>query len=145
MGVITALVAIGSSLLAGVYASFAMIVMPALRRQGPAEASATMVEINTRAERGPFIALFLAVTAIATVLAVSALARQSAVAAIVAGAALGSSAVTVAANVPLNRRLARERMAFWPTYQARWKRWNVVRAVVAAVAPVAAVVGIHAL
>ncbi len=145
MGVIMALAAIGSSLLAGVYASFAMIVMPALRRRSPAEATATMVEINARAERGPFIALFLAVTAVAAVLAVSALARQSAGGAIVAGAALGSSAITAAANVPLNRRLAREGRVFWPTYQARWNRWNAVRAVVAAVAPVAAVVGLRAL
>src|SRR5699024_12773503 len=50
----------------------------------------------------------------------------------VAGASLASTAITVAANVPLNRRLDAGGAAFWPAYARRWTRWNTTRALAAA-------------
>lgn len=143
MGMMTTFTAVGSGILAGIYAAFAVMVMPALRRGAPQGAAAVMGEINARAERGPFIVLFLAVTGAALVSGVAATQRQSAGEAVVAGAALASSVITVLANVPLNRKLAGRGHRYWGEYVTRWGHWNILRMVAAAAAPIVAVVGRH--
>ena len=44
---------------------------------------------------------------------------------------LASTAITIAANVPLNRRLEAHGAGVWPAYQRRWTRLNTVRAAAA--------------
>jgi uncharacterized membrane protein len=56
----------------------------------------------------------------------------------VAGASLASTVLTVAVNVPLNRRLEKDGSAFWPMYARRWTAANTVRAVGATAAVIVA-------
>src|SRR5699024_11402487 len=97
-------------------------------------AAAAMVAINRAAERGPFLVLFGGTALAAATLGASALGRGATSDLAVAGASLASTAITVAANVPLNRRLNADGAAFWPTYARRWTRWNTARALAAAAA-----------
>ncbi|MFG6476513.1 anthrone oxygenase family protein [Microbacterium sp. P06] len=137
--------AVGSAVVGGIYAAFTVMVMPALHALPRDAAAAAMQRINRAAERGPFIVVFGATTVAAVALAVSQL-RETPVAPAPLGAAalaVASTVVTVAFNVPLNRRLDREGAAFWNEYRRRWTAWNTVRAVaaVAAVAVLAATGG----
>lgn len=140
MGVITAVTVVGSGLLAGVYTAFTVMVVPALRRRPAAEAAAVMVEVNRVAERGPFLVLFGGVAVAASALGVSAVGRGSVAEGAVALAALAGTVVTVAANVPLNRRLERGGAEAWHGYQRSWTRWNTVRAIASGAAVVIAAV-----
>lgn len=128
---------VGTGLVGGVYAAFSVMVIPALRRLPDGDAAAAMVAINRAAERGPFLVLFGGTAIAAATLGVSALGHGAATDLAVAGASLASTAITVAANVPLNRRLDVDGATFWPTYARRWTRWNAARAL-AATASVAA-------
>lgn len=135
--------AIGGCLGAGVYLSFAAIVMPALGRLPASDAAAAMARINLAAVRPPFMLVFFGGAAAAGALAVVELVAgrfegRSAARLLGASLVLASHAVTVAANVPLNNRLAalaadevRVR-AYWPVFAARWGRANGLRTVAAA-------------
>jgi uncharacterized membrane protein len=129
---------VGAGLLGGVYAAFSTMVMPALNRLGHQEATAAMVQINRKAERGPFIVIFASAAVAATGLAVVALPRGAGVELAIAGASLASTVVTVAVNVPLNRRLERDGARFWPDYSRRWAAANTVRAGCATIAVIVA-------
>lgn len=129
---------VGAGLLSGVYAAFSTMVMPALNRLGHHEATAAMVQINRKAERGPFIVIFASAAVAATSLAVAAVPRGAGVELAIAGASLASTVVTVAVNVPLNRRLERDGARFWPEYSRRWTAANTMRAGCAAIAVIAA-------
>ncbi len=135
---ITTVTAVGTALVAGTYATFSLMVLPALRRRPDGEAAQTMRAVNVVAERGPFVVVFAATTLAATALAVTAATRLSAAGAgwqlVGAGLSLGSTAVTVVANVPLNRRLEADGDTSWARYQQQWGRWNGVRAVLATAA-----------
>lgn len=130
---------VGAGLVGGVYATISLMVMPALDRLGVGEATAVMRSINRTAERGPFIVVFGAAALAAVALAVH---DQDMVLLLVAGASLAGTAVTMAVNVPLNRRLDRDGPAFWPRYRRRWTAANTVRAVLSLAA---LVVGVGAL
>lgn len=127
--------ATGSAFVGGVYGAFTTMVMPALRRRPAAEATATMRTINSVAERGIFVGVFCVTAGAGIALGISALTKldTDAGARSVAAAALtlGSTAITVLGNVPLNRRLDREGPAFWATYDRSWTRLNTVRALAA--------------
>lgn len=125
---------VGAGLVGGVYTTFSIMVMPALRRCDDRTATDTMIAVNRAAERGPFIVVFGAAALAALGLAGAALPRGDVVELGIAAASLGSTIITVAVNVPLNRRLARDGAAFWPAYSRRWTRANTVRALAAALA-----------
>lgn len=129
---------VGAGLLSGVYAAFSTMVIPALSRLGDQEAAAAMVQINRRAERGPFIVIFASAALAAAGLAVTAAPRGAVSDLVIAGASLASTVVTVAVNVPLNRRLERDGANFWATYSRRWTAANTVRAGFATIAVIAA-------
>nr|WP_275587598.1 anthrone oxygenase family protein [Arthrobacter roseus] len=126
-------------MLAGVYASFSVMVMPALSRLSDREATTAMAGINRAAERGPFLALFTLTALAAVGLVIEAAPRGDARELIAAGASLASTAVTVLVNVPLNRQLDRVGQSSWPTYRRRWTVWNTVRAGMATAAVIVAV------
>ncbi|RZU62862.1 DUF1772 domain-containing protein [Zhihengliuella halotolerans] len=129
---------VGAGVVGGVYAGFATLVIPALKRLEAPAATAAMVTINRVAERGPFVAVFGAVALAAVALAASTNAREAPEQWWVAAASLSSTVVTVAVNVPLNRRLEREGAVFWDRYARRWGAANTVRAVLASAAVVLA-------
>lgn len=129
---------VGAGLLSGVYAAFSTMVMPALRRLDDGDATTAMIQINRKAERGPFILIFAAAAVAATGLAAGAAHRGAIIELVVAGASLASTVVTTAINVPLNRRLERDGSTFWAEYSVRWTRANTVRAAFAATAVIVA-------
>jgi uncharacterized membrane protein len=127
--------ALGAAAVGGIYLAFSLMVMPALARLTAAQATATMQEINRRAGQGVFIVVFLGSALLAVVLSlveVFVLPGETA-ALLLAGAALSfsSAVVTVVGNVPLNNRLERDGVAFWPQYLPRWTALNTVRALLA--------------
>jgi uncharacterized membrane protein len=127
--------ALGAAAVGGIYLAFSLMVMPALARLTAAQATATMQEINRRAGQGVFIVVFLGSALLAVALAlVEVFVLPSETAAfLLAGAALSfaSAVVTVVGNVPLNNRLERDGVAFWPQYLPRWTALNTVRALLA--------------
>lgn len=138
---IATITVVGTGLLAGVYAAFSVMVMPALRQASAPDAAATMARINRRAERGPFLVLFGGTAVAAAALGVSGLVRGSAVDVLIAGASLSGTALTVLRNVPLNRGLDRGGAGEWDRYQRSWTRWNHCRALLSIAAVVIATVG----
>ncbi|GHG46674.1 hypothetical protein GCM10011331_06860 [Flavimobilis marinus] len=128
---IVAATIVGTGLVGGVYAAFSIMVIPALRRLPDAEAAAAMIAINRAAERGPFLVLFGGTAIAAATLGATAVGRPVTSDLAVAGASLASTAITVAVNVPMNRRLDVDGARFWPTYARRWTRWNTARALAA--------------
>jgi uncharacterized membrane protein len=126
--VIYTVAVVGAGLLGGVYAAFSAMVVPALRRLDDRAATAAMVRINAQAERGPFIIIFGVAALAAAGVMVSAVPRGAVSEIAVAGASLASTVLTVAVNVPLNRRLEKDGSAFWPMYARRWTAANTVRA-----------------
>ena len=99
----------GSAVAGGVYLAFSVMVMPALRRRPADEAITTMVRINEKAVRAPFMALFFGTAAACAAITVAAAVDpQTQHPLRVAGAAayLAGWASTMVVNVPLNYRLS---------------------------------------
>jgi uncharacterized membrane protein len=151
-GSATALVvasAVGSAVVAGALGVFSGFVMRALAGLPDAGGASAMRAINTAAVRPPLmIALFG--TAIASVAAAVAVLRGPSAGTVavltVTGSLLylvGVVGVTVAANVPLNERLAAqdgnpaEADRFWAEYSRRWTHWNHLRSLAALAAAAA--------
>jgi uncharacterized membrane protein len=138
----TAATALGCALVGGAFFAFSSFVMDALDRLPDDQGIAAMQEINKTAVR-PLFMLAMFGTALACVaLGVHAVVawgdRGSAY--LVAGAALylvGTIALTIAANVPLNDSLAtldphgEGAAADWKSYLSDWTRWNHVRSAAA--------------
>jgi uncharacterized membrane protein len=119
-------------MLGGFYLAFSAMVVPALRRRPSEQATAAMVAINETALRAPFMILFFGTAAACATTAVAEIADASAHSLLrVAGAtvSLAGWAVTMAVNVPLNRRLATGGAEQWPDYQRSWTRANHLRTV----------------
>lgn len=137
--------AIGSGLVAGVFFAFSTFVMKALGRLPAAQGMAAMQSINVVVLNPLFLGVFLG-TAVACVgIAVGAVWRWDGArgAWLLAGALLyliGTFAVTVTCNVPLNDALAAvsptdpEAPARWADYASRWTTWNHVRTAAAVAA-----------
>lgn len=116
-----------AGLLAGVYAAFAIAVMPGLRRVDDAAFVAAMTAMNRAIVNPAFLALFLGAPAAATALAVAAPSPGAVAAAAASALSLG---LTFAANIPLNRRLdARGERGL---FERRWTAWHLVRTACAA-------------
>lgn len=129
-------VAVG--LMAGLYAAFALAVMPALRRVDDASFVSVMQRINVAIVNPLFLLVFFGGLGFTVVAAV--LYRDHAMLWwIVAGAILyGLTLITtIAFNIPLNDEIAAagdpERIsdlhAVREAFEGPWVRWNVVRAV----------------
>jgi len=130
--------ALGSALIAGTFFAFSTFVMPALSQRPPSEGIAAMQAINVVVVRSPFIAVFFATAISAAALALAAVMNLAVPRAAywLAGAALyvlGTFALTIASNVPLNDKLAAvapnspEGAAVWTRYLKHWTWWNTVR------------------
>lgn len=139
---LTVAAAVGSGLIAGLFFTFSVVVMPALARLSPGHGSLLMQTVNRVIIRPLFLVPFVG-TALACV-ALVVLDPADLVA--VAGAALyvaGVFGVTMVANVPLNNALdavapdGPDQAAAWRRYAPRWTRWNHVRTVAATAAAVA--------
>lgn len=150
----TAVAAVGSGLVAGLFLAFSIAVMPALRRlEGPAGIAA-MQSINKAILNPVFGSLFGASTVLAALLAVATpVARVGAPVWQVAGGVLhvvGAFVVTVAVNVPLNNELAAldpasaDRNRVWARFLTSWTAWNHARSVLTTAATVAFVVALQA-
>ena len=125
----------GSAVAGGFYLAFSFVVMPGLRRRPASDAIRTMVLINEKAVRPPFMVLFFGTAAACAVLAAAAAVDpQTQPPLRVAGAAayLAGWASTMAVNVPLNNRLSVNGTAQpereWNSYRGPWTRANHVRA-----------------
>lgn len=135
--VVAVVTAVATGLTAGVYLAFSVLVMPALPAAGPGPAVALMQRVNRLAE-GPVFGLVFAAAAIgsAWILVVPWFTGGGRAAPVTAGAALSLAAfvITLAFNVPRNRRLATldgsepADVATWPRIARPWCRANHLRA-----------------
>jgi uncharacterized membrane protein len=140
--VLTLFAALGCAMIAGVFFAFSSFVMPALRRLPVTEGIAAMQSINVLAVTPLFMAALFGTGVACLGLCVWAFfawdGRSAAV--VLASCALylvGTIGVTIAANVPLNDRLAKldprdaDAGDFWGWFVTRWTAWNHVRTVAA--------------
>lgn len=135
-----------NGLLAGLYFAFACSVVPAFARLDDAAYVTAFRLINTAILNRWFLPVFFLAPALALVAVGARAAEGDLGAAGVLGAAASAATflITVAANVPLNRRLdaaptasEAERRAARDAFESPWRRWNLVRAVTGAVAVLA--------
>jgi uncharacterized membrane protein len=135
---LTSLSALGSALVAGIFFAFSTFVMEALSRLAPAQGIAAMQSINIVVVKSWFMAPFMGTVVTAAILALTAILLRDDPRAVwwLAGAALyvvGTFAVTIAGNVPLNDALAAvqpessEGASVWTRYLKDWLWWNHVR------------------
>ncbi|WP_299953949.1 DUF1772 domain-containing protein [uncultured Modestobacter sp.] len=130
---------LGSGLVAGAFAVFSVLVVPALTALPGASGAAAMQSVNRTAVRPVFMTLLFGTALVCLVLGGAELAGQRRPA-VLTGVALylfGVVGVTVLANVPLNDALARLDAAApgaaeaWRENAARWTGWNTVRSLAA--------------
>ncbi|HEX2840540.1 DUF1772 domain-containing protein [Hyphomicrobium sp.] len=132
--------ALGAALIAGVFFAFSTFVMRALAKRPAAEGISAMQAINIVVVRSGFIVVFLATAVTSSVLALIALASLQDTRALfwLAGAllyVLGTFALTLVCNVPLNNSLAdvdpssSQGGSVWAQYLSEWTWWNSVRTV----------------
>ena len=124
--------AVGAAVNGGVFFAFSSFVLPAFDRLAGDGAPVAMNAVNVTAVRPAFMTVLFGTAALSTVSAAVALRHQQepGAALALAGSAaylLGVVVVTVAANVPLNDRLAAGTLA-WADYSRAWTAWNTVRA-----------------
>jgi uncharacterized membrane protein len=143
-----------TGLLAGLYYAYACSVMLALRDVDDATFVEVMQRINTSILNGWFMVSFLGSPVLGLLLLVLHLGEEqrSALAWAAAAAACNAASflVTVAVNVPLNNALEAagpvgavpDSSAVRHRFEARWVRWNLVRAVASTAGLVALVVAL---
>ena len=136
--VLTALAALGSGVVAGIFFAFSAFVMRALGRLPPEQGMAAVQAINVAVLNPWFFAAFFGTAALCVVLALPALFRWDEPGSIwlLAGSLLylvGTILVTMLFNVPLNDALAAADRGstagagLWTRYLAEWTAWNHVR------------------
>ncbi|MGV0744159.1 anthrone oxygenase family protein [Mycolicibacterium sp. XJ870] len=134
--VLTAVAALASAAMGGIFYAFSTFVMRGLNRTEPVEAFTAMRGMNAEANANPaFLLFFLASTVLAAAVGVVALTRigQPGSWLLLAGAIFGvlGFIVTMVFNVPLNNRLLRADIADavteWQSYFTTWTAWNHVR------------------
>ncbi len=130
--------ALGSGLIAGVFFAFSTFVMAALARLPPEQGIAAMQSINVVVINAWFGAAFFGTAVACLLLVIAALFRwhEPGAAWLLAGGVLylvGTFAVTIVFNVPLNDALAAvqpastEGAGVWARYVPGWTGWNHVR------------------
>lgn len=129
---------IGAATIGGVFFTFSTFVMKALAQLPASHGAAAMQRINVVVLNPLFLGTFMGTAVLGVGGAIhSILSWHAARSPLLLVAALlyvlGSFAVTIACNVPMNNRLARlepasaEAAAYWPVYLRDWSRWNHVR------------------
>jgi Predicted integral membrane protein len=127
--------AIGCALIGGIFFAFSVFVMRALARLPAAHGIAAMQSINIAVITPLFLVPFFGTGAVC--LAAAIVARNLPTFPAIVGATLlylvGTLLTTMAANVPLNNRLARldsgdaASPVVWKRYITRWTLWNHLR------------------
>jgi len=122
---------VGVGLVAGVLFAFSAFVMAGLDRAPETQAAAAMRGINETAVTPAFMLAFLGATLLCVALVVVSLLDGGGTRAklAIAGAVVyvvGVFGTTIAANVPLNDRLAAGGIG-WAQYLGPWLAWNHVR------------------
>ena len=151
----TLLTALGCGLAAGALFAFSAFVMAALGRLPAPQGIAAMQSINVLAVTPVFMTALFGTAAgcfgLVVWAAISADGRELALVATGAGLFLiGSIGVTMAANVPLNNRLAALDPADpaaagqWQRYLSRWTAWNHLRTAAALAAAASLTVALTA-
>ena len=135
--------AVGAGLMAGLLFAFSNFVMRALAQMPAAQGMEAMQRINVEIINPLFLVLFMG-TAFVCVAVLSGAFTSSASQArvwLVIGAAcylVGVIGVTAGFNVPLNNSIANlpasSADTAWPSYVARWLRWNHLRTALAVAA-----------
>ena len=131
--------ALAYALLAGLYFTFSMAIMPALRRLGAATGMGAMQTINVVIVNPIFLLIFLGSAAASVALAVASVLRwdEDGSGYLLAGSVvgfIGSLLITGIVNVPMNDELAKaepgtpEGARVWESYLDRWTTWNHIRA-----------------
>jgi uncharacterized membrane protein len=134
--------AIGCGLIGGVFFAFSTFVMPALARLQSSQGITAMQSINITAINPLFMIALFGTALACLLLAVSVLFKwqQSSAVYLLVGSLLyliGTIAVTIACNVPLNDALAivksdsAEGATLWAKYLTDWTFWNHVRTIAA--------------
>ena len=152
--VATVAAAVGSALVAGIMFAFSTSVMPALGRRPAPEGIATMQTMNSAILNPAFGLVFSGTTVLCVALAVTApfTTDQSHATLRGLGSALyvlGTFAVTMIANVPMNNALdavspaSDEGATYWRTYLQRWTAWNHLRALLGTTASVLLILAIN--
>lgn len=124
--------------MAGLFYTFSFSVMEALDRQSEAQATKTMQSINETILNPAFFVLFFGTAAACAAWIVAALVswERFGNGFFVCGGVvylLGSLAVTMGINVPMNNALAalspesEAAKSYWSHYVTRWTRWNHLR------------------
>ena len=138
---VAAVGALGAAACAGIYHVFLVTIVPVLGSGDARTAAAVMRAINRRITRTGFMLLFggTSLLALASMLLSLTLTGMAGQLMLIAGLVhlLGMSGVTIAGNVPLNRRLDAappEDGAAWTAFAPGWQRFNHLRAVASAVA-----------
>jgi uncharacterized membrane protein len=138
--VVAVLTAVGCGLMGGILFAFSNFIMTALAQQPDASGIRTMQEINIQIVNPLFLTIFVGTPVGAAFLAALACRSLSQPGAklLLLGSVLylvGTLAITVAFNIPLNNRLAIQdphsvdAAAHWIQYVAKWIRWNHVRTI----------------
>lgn len=121
MGTITLIAAAASGLMAGLFFSFSVAVMPGLADLPAGHARDAMRRINVRIQNPVFLLVFAGNVVLCGIEVFQGR---------IAGGLLyivGSFLLTMVVNVPMNNRLERTDDAYWPEYLRRWTIWNHVR------------------
>lgn len=134
--VLTAIAALASAAMGGIFYAFSTFVMRGLNRTEPTEAFIAMRGINAEANASPaFLLFFLGSALLALAVGIVALIGIGKPGSwlLLAGAIFGvlGFVVTMVFNVPLNNRLDRadiaDAAAQWQSYFTAWTAWNHVR------------------
>ncbi len=138
MDILIFVAVLGSGLVAGIFFAFSTFVMRALGQLPQSDGIAAMKAINVTVLNPWFFLAFFGTGAVCLPIAILAVTSADGMhrAHLLAGCALylfGCLLVTMAFNVPLNKRLAAvgpdssDAETFWAHYLSRWTLWNHVR------------------
>ena len=148
--------ALGAGLIAGTFFIFSVAIMASLRRLPASEGMAAMQSINVVIQNPVFLGVFMGTAILSIVLAVMTVVdwNPGVSACLIAGAilyAVGTFALTIVFNVPLNNALdaadpsTAAGQEVWKNYLANWTFWNNVRTVASILATAAYVFAISKL
>ncbi len=143
--VLTFATAIGCGVVGGVFFAFSTFVTDGLNRVPAPAAVAAMQGINIAAPRPPFMLPFLGTGLLCLLVAGAAVVERDGAASwlSLSGAILyliGSIAVTIRFNIPLNNQIDKaptddpEADEAWASYLRPWRTWNHVRTISSTVA-----------
>jgi uncharacterized membrane protein len=134
--------ALGAGLIGGVFFAFSNFVMPALAKLPPSQGLAAMQSINVFVLNRTFLCVFTGTAVLCAIAALASLLDWSTAGSVFrfAGSVLyvvGTFAVTMLCNVPMNQRMAQlspdavQAAQEWSRYVPEWVTWNTVRTLAA--------------